>query len=72
MELHFNLNLATGYRSSSQISRVLTEDWMNRMLMNFKRSIQIIIMCKTRLDNNYNSFAIKDLSDSHHEGTTRR
>lgn len=30
MELHFNLNLAKGYRSSLQISRVLTEDWMTR------------------------------------------
>ncbi len=42
------------------------------LLMNFNRNIQITIMCKTRLDNNYNSFAIKDLSDSYHEDTTRR
>ena len=30
MDLHFNQDLATGYRSGSQISRVLTEDWMAR------------------------------------------
>jgi type II restriction enzyme len=30
MDLHFNQSLATGYHSSSQISRVLTEDWMAR------------------------------------------
>ena len=28
MDLHFNQSLATGYHSGSQISRVLTEDWM--------------------------------------------
>ena len=28
MDLHFNQKLATGYHSGSQISRVLTEDWM--------------------------------------------
>lgn len=30
MDLHFNQSLATGYRSSSQISRVITEDWVAR------------------------------------------
>lgn len=30
MDLHFNQNLALGYHSGSQISRVLTEDWMER------------------------------------------
>lgn len=30
MDLHFNQSLALGYRSGSQISRVLTEDWMER------------------------------------------
>lgn len=30
MDLHFNLSLATGYRSGSQISRVVTEDWVAR------------------------------------------
>ena len=30
MDLHFNQNLAVGYHSGSQISRVLTEDWMER------------------------------------------
>ena len=30
MDLHFNLQLAEGYRSGSQISRVLTEDWLER------------------------------------------
>ena len=28
MDLHFNQELATGYHSGSQISRVLSEDWM--------------------------------------------
>jgi len=30
MDLHFNQSLALGYHSGSQISRVLTEDWMAR------------------------------------------
>ena len=30
MDLHFNQSLANGYHSGSQISRVLTEDWMER------------------------------------------
>lgn len=30
MDLHFNYSLACGYHSCSQISRVLTEDWMAR------------------------------------------
>ena len=30
MDLHFNQSLALGYHSGSQISRVLTEDWMER------------------------------------------
>ena len=30
MDLHFNQSLAAGYHSGSQISRVLTEDWMER------------------------------------------
>jgi type II restriction enzyme len=30
MDLHFNQSLASGYHSGSQISRVLTEDWMAR------------------------------------------
>ena len=30
MDLHFNQSLAIGYHSGSQISRVLTEDWMAR------------------------------------------
>ena len=30
MDLHFNQNLATGYHSGSQISRVVTEDWVAR------------------------------------------
>lgn len=30
MDLHFNYSLASGYHSCSQISRVLTEDWMAR------------------------------------------
>ena len=30
MDLHFNLSLASGYHSGSQISRVLTEDWLGR------------------------------------------
>lgn len=28
MDLHFNLNLASSYHSGSQISRVLTENWL--------------------------------------------
>ena len=28
MDLHFNQKLAVGYHSGSQISRVLSEDWM--------------------------------------------
>lgn len=30
MDLHFNLSLAEGYHSNSQIARVLTEDWLAR------------------------------------------
>lgn len=30
MDLHFNQSLSIGYHSGSQISRVLTEDWMER------------------------------------------
>ena len=30
MDLHFNQSLASGYHSGSQISRVLTEDWLGR------------------------------------------
>lgn len=30
MDLHFNQSLATGYHSGSQISRVITEDWVAR------------------------------------------
>jgi type II restriction enzyme len=30
MDLHFNQGLATGYHSGSQISRVVTEDWVAR------------------------------------------
>lgn len=30
MDLHFNQSLASGYHSGSQISRVITEDWMAR------------------------------------------
>ncbi len=30
MDLHFNQSLATGYHSGSQISRVVTEDWVAR------------------------------------------
>ena len=30
MDLHFNQSLMSGYHSGSQISRVLTEDWMER------------------------------------------
>ena len=30
MDLHFNQSLALGYHSGSQITRVLTEDWMER------------------------------------------
>lgn len=30
MDLHFNPSIALGYKSSSQISRVVTEDWMAR------------------------------------------
>ena len=30
MDLHFNTDIATGYKSGSQISRVITEDWMAR------------------------------------------
>lgn len=30
MDLHFNPNIAQGYKSGSQISRVITEDWMAR------------------------------------------
>lgn len=30
MDLHFNQNLAIGYHSGSQISRVITEDWVAR------------------------------------------
>ena len=30
MDLHFNQSLALGYHSGSQISRVLTEDWIER------------------------------------------
>ena len=30
MDLHFNKSLASGYHSGSQISRVLTEDWLER------------------------------------------
>ena len=39
--------------------------------MNFNRNIPITIMCKTRLDSNYNSFAIKDLSNLHPEDTIK-
>ena len=31
MDLHFNQSLALGYHSGSQITRVLTEDWMERI-----------------------------------------
>ena len=30
IDLHFNQSLATGYHSGSQISRVVTEDWVAR------------------------------------------
>lgn len=30
MDLHFNTSLANGYKSTSQIARVLTEDWLAR------------------------------------------
>ena len=30
MNLHFNQSLAIGYHGGSQISRVITEDWMER------------------------------------------
>jgi len=30
MDLHFDLSLAAGYKSSTQIARVLTEDWVGR------------------------------------------
>ena len=30
VDLHFNTELAKGYHSGSQISRVLTEDWVER------------------------------------------
>ena len=33
MDLHFNQNLAIGYHSGSQISRVVTEDWFSRLLV---------------------------------------
>lgn len=29
MDLRFNTSLAEGYKSASQIARVLTEDWLN-------------------------------------------
>ena len=29
MDLHFNTALAEGYKSASQIARILTEDWMS-------------------------------------------
>lgn len=32
MDLHFDLKKATGYKSPSQIARVLTEDWGKRVL----------------------------------------
>lgn len=32
MDLHFNLNIAVGYKNASQITRVLTEDWVSRNL----------------------------------------
>ena len=30
MDLRFNTSLAEGYKSGSQIARVLTEDWLAR------------------------------------------
>lgn len=30
MDLHFNISLSTGYKSGSQIARILTEDWLAR------------------------------------------
>ena len=30
MDLRFNTNIATGYKSACQKSRVITEDWMAR------------------------------------------
>lgn len=30
MDLHFNTALAQGYKSASQVARVLTEDWLSR------------------------------------------
>lgn len=30
MDLRFNTSLAEGYKSASQIARVLTEDWLAR------------------------------------------
>ena len=30
MDLRFNISLAEGYKSGSQIARVLTEDWLAR------------------------------------------
>lgn len=30
MDLHFNVSLSAGYKSGSQIARVLTEDWLAR------------------------------------------
>ena len=32
VDLHFNTELAKRYHSGSQISRVLTEDWVERKL----------------------------------------
>lgn len=33
MDLHFNQNLPAGYHSGSQITRVITEDWMARNML---------------------------------------
>ena len=38
MDLRFNTSLAEGYKSASQIARVLTEDWLART--NPSRSIE--------------------------------
>lgn len=33
MNLHFDTSLAEGYKSTSQIVRVLTENWMGKCLL---------------------------------------
>ena len=57
MDLHFNHSLATGYHSGSQISRVLTEDWMERNIRDYATINELI--CLSNMEN-INAVLIND------------